>query len=83
MLDKTTLRTEELRREIAEIRNANRIYQMHATHNGPENRLHEARRQRLREIVIELCPASFSVILAKSATPSAENHGTLTRYGTG
>jgi hypothetical protein len=49
-----TRRVEEIRREIANIRSANRVFQSNSTHNRCDINLHETRRQRLQEIVFEL-----------------------------
>jgi hypothetical protein len=50
----TTMRVEEIRREIGEIQTANRIYKAHVTHSVPEIAEHEKRQTRLREIMVEL-----------------------------
>jgi hypothetical protein len=47
-------RVEEIRREIAAIRDANRIYETRSSHYGLEMDKLEKRRQRLQEIVVEL-----------------------------
>ena len=49
-----TFRLEEIRRELAAIREANRIYKTRSSHNRLEMDKHEKRRQRLQEIVLEL-----------------------------
>jgi hypothetical protein len=49
-----TFRVEEIRRELAAIREANRIYKTRSSHNRLEMDKHEKRRQRLQEIVLEL-----------------------------
>ena len=48
------LRVEEIRREIAAIRDANRIYETRSSRCGLEMDKLEKRRQRLQEIVVEL-----------------------------
>jgi hypothetical protein len=48
------LRVGEIRREIAAIRDANRIYQACSAHHRLQNDLHETRRLRLQEIKAEL-----------------------------
>ncbi|MGH9642551.1 MAG: hypothetical protein ACRD3Q_09000 [Terriglobales bacterium] len=49
-----TLRVEELRREILQIREANRDYKAHTTHSMSEIAKHEERQRRLKEIMVEL-----------------------------
>ena len=50
----TTLRVEGIRREILQIREANRNYKTHATHSVSEIAKHEERLRRLKEIMVEL-----------------------------
>ncbi len=50
----TTLRVQEIRREITDIRAANRIYKAHVTHTVTQNGEHEKRQIRLQEIIVEL-----------------------------
>lgn len=50
----TTLRVEEIRREIAELLDANRIYKMRVAHHKGEIAKHEQRQRRLQEIMAEL-----------------------------
>ena len=50
----TTLRVEEIRREILQIREANRNYKTHTTHRVSEIAKHEERLRRLKEIMVEL-----------------------------
>lgn len=50
----TTLRVEEIRREIAEIQAADRIYKTQVTHSVAKIAEHEERQTRLREIMAEL-----------------------------
>ena len=50
----TTLRVEEIRREILQIREANRNYKTHTTHSVSEIAKHEERLRRLKEIMVEL-----------------------------
>jgi hypothetical protein len=50
----TTLRVEEIRREITDIQAANRIYKAHITHTVAQNAEHEKRQRRLQEIMVEL-----------------------------
>ena len=49
-----TLRVEEIRREIAAIRGANRIYKAHVYHTVAQNAEHEKRQRRLQEIMVDL-----------------------------
>jgi hypothetical protein len=49
-----TLRVEEIRREIAEIQGANRIYKARIAHTMAEIAKHEERERRLQEIIVEL-----------------------------
>jgi hypothetical protein len=49
-----TLRVEGIRREILQIREANRNYKAHTTHSVSEIAKHEERQRRLREIMVEL-----------------------------
>ena len=53
-----SLRVEEIRREIAQIRAANRRYLSYRSHSQLDMGLHETRRRRLQEIVIELTALS-------------------------
>ena len=53
-----TFRIEEIRREIAAIRDANRIYKTRSSHNRLEMDKLEKRGQRLQEIVVELVALS-------------------------
>ena len=48
------LQAEEIRKEIAQIQNDNRVYQSSKAHNRSEIILHERRGERLREIKAEL-----------------------------
>jgi hypothetical protein len=50
----TTIRVEEIRREIGNIQTANRIYKAHVAHSLTEIAEHEKRQTRLREIMVEL-----------------------------
>jgi DNA-binding FrmR family transcriptional regulator len=50
----TTLRVEQIRREIAQIQGADRIYKRHIAHTVEQNAEHEKRQQRLQEILAEL-----------------------------
>jgi hypothetical protein len=50
----TTLRVEGIRREILQIREANRNYKAHTTHSMSEIAKHEERQRRLKEIMMEL-----------------------------
>jgi hypothetical protein len=50
----TTSRVEEIRREIAEIQAADRIYKTQVTHTVAQIADHEQRQRRLREIMGEL-----------------------------
>jgi hypothetical protein len=49
-----TLQVEELRREIAQIREAIRVYKASTTHALADIAQHEKRQRRLQEIVVEL-----------------------------
>jgi hypothetical protein len=49
-----TSRVEEIRREIVQIREANRKYQTNATHTMSEIAKHVERQRRLQEIMVEL-----------------------------
>jgi hypothetical protein len=49
-----TSRVEEIRREIVQIREANRKYQTNATHTMSEIAKHAERQRRLQEIMVEL-----------------------------
>jgi hypothetical protein len=49
-----TLQVEGIRREILQIREANRNYKAHTTHSTSEIAEHEERQRRLREIMVEL-----------------------------
>ena len=49
-----SLRVEGIRREILQIREANRNYKTHTIHNMSEIAKHEKRLQRLKEIMVEL-----------------------------
>jgi hypothetical protein len=51
---RTTLRVEEIRREISELGEANRIYKMRIAHTKGEIDRHAQRQRRLQEIVVEL-----------------------------
>jgi hypothetical protein len=51
---RTTLRVEEIRREISELREANRIYKMRIAHSKEEINRHAQRQRRLHEIMVEL-----------------------------
>jgi hypothetical protein len=51
---RTTLRIEEIRREISELREANRIYKLRITHTKEEMDSHAQRERRLQEIMVEL-----------------------------
>lgn len=53
-----TLRVEEIRQEITEIRAANRIYKGHIAHTVAQNAEHEKRQRRLQEIMVELSDMS-------------------------
>jgi hypothetical protein len=50
----TTLRVEKIRREITELRDANRIYKLRVAHSKEETSKHEQRQRRLQEILAEL-----------------------------
>ena len=50
----TTSQVEKIRREIAEIQAANRIYKMQVTHTVAQIADHEKRQRRLQEIIGEL-----------------------------
>jgi hypothetical protein len=56
----TTLRVEEIRREIAEIQRADRVYKTHITHTMTAIAEHEKRQRRLQEIIVELDTLSRS-----------------------
>jgi hypothetical protein len=60
---RTTLRVEEIRREIIEIREADRIYKWRRTHIREEIAQHEKRQHRIQEIIVEL-----NTLLRRSAT---------------
>jgi len=49
-----TSRVEEIRREILQIREANRIYKGRVAHTKEQISKHEERQRRLREIMVEL-----------------------------
>jgi hypothetical protein len=49
-----TLQVEGIRREILQIREANRNYKAHTTQSTSEIAEHEERQRRLREIMVEL-----------------------------
>jgi len=49
-----TSRLEEIRREIVQIREANRNYKTTTTHSRSEIAKHEDRQRRLKEIMVEL-----------------------------
>jgi hypothetical protein len=51
---RTTIRVEELRREIAEILANDRIYKTQAHHTMAQNDEHSKRHTRLQEIISEL-----------------------------
>ena len=51
---RTTLRVEEIRREISELEEANRIYKMRIAHTRKEIDRHAQRQRRLQEIIVEL-----------------------------
>ena len=53
-----TLRVQEIRQEITEIRAANRIYKAHINHTMAQNAEHEKRQRRLQEIIAELSDMS-------------------------
>jgi len=57
-----TSRVEEFRREIHQIREANRNYMGKTTHSVSEIAKHEERQRRLRQIMVEL-----TVLSARSA----------------
>jgi hypothetical protein len=50
----TTLRVEQIRREIADLLEENRIYKIRVTHHKEEIAKHEQRQRRLQEIMVEL-----------------------------
>jgi hypothetical protein len=49
-----TSRVEEIRREIVQIREANRNYKTNSPHTMSEIAKHEERQRRLQEIMVEL-----------------------------
>jgi hypothetical protein len=61
---RTTLRVQEIRREITELLEANRIYKMRVAHHKQEIAKHEQRQRRLQEIMVEL-----DVLSGRSSPP--------------
>jgi hypothetical protein len=51
---RTTIRVEEIRREISELSEASRIFTMRITHSKEEIDRHTQRQRRLQEIMVEL-----------------------------
>ena len=58
-----TLRVEGFGGEILQIREANRNYKTHSTHNMSQIAKHEERQRRLKEIMVEL-----NSLLGRSST---------------
>ena len=52
------MRAEQIRREIAQIQEADRIYKRHIAHTVAQNAEHEKRQRRLQEIIAELSDMS-------------------------